>query len=96
LSVFPGAELNAWLSVAPLVNIVLLARDTLGNAHPLGFVAVLTALYGTAALGLATRFLAAIRSSTTVKAVERLVPLPAEPCPADWPARELSGSDCAV
>ncbi len=58
LSVFPGVELNAWLSVAPLVNIVLLARDTLqGNAHPLwGFVAVLTtALYGTAALGLAAR-----------------------------------------
>ena len=51
-------QLNAWLSVAPLANIVLLARDTLqGHAHPLwGFVAVLTtALYGTAALGLAAR-----------------------------------------
>jgi ABC-2 type transport system permease protein/sodium transport system permease protein len=58
LSVFPGVQLNAWLSVAPLANIVLLARDTLqGHAHPLwGFVAVLTtALYGTAALGLAAR-----------------------------------------
>jgi ABC-2 type transport system permease protein/sodium transport system permease protein len=58
LSLFPGIELNAWLAAAPLANIVLLARDTLqGHANPLwGFVAVLTtALYGTAALGLAAR-----------------------------------------
>jgi len=58
LTILPGMELNAWLSVAPLANIVLLARDTLqGHANPLwGFVAVLTtALYGTAALGLAAR-----------------------------------------
>jgi sodium transport system permease protein len=53
-----GAQLNAWMCVIPLANIVLLARDTLqGQAHPLwGLVAVLTtALYGTAALGLAAR-----------------------------------------
>jgi len=53
-----GTQLNAWMCVIPLANIVLLARDTLqGQAHPLwGLVAVLTtALYGTAALGLAAR-----------------------------------------
>ena len=58
LSVMPDLELNAWLSVAPLANIVLLARDVLeGDAHPLwAFVAVATTcLYGTAALGLAAR-----------------------------------------
>jgi ABC-2 type transport system permease protein/sodium transport system permease protein len=58
LSVMPDLELNAWLSVAPLANIVLLARDVLeGDAHPLwAFVAVVTTcLYGTAALGLAAR-----------------------------------------
>ncbi|MEX2173217.1 MAG: ABC transporter permease subunit/CPBP intramembrane protease [Pirellulaceae bacterium] len=58
LSVMPGLELNAWLSVAPLINIVLLARDVLaGNAEPVwAFVAVITTcLYATAALGLAAR-----------------------------------------
>ncbi|MDX1944909.1 MAG: ABC transporter permease subunit/CPBP intramembrane protease [Pirellulaceae bacterium] len=58
LSVMPGLQLNSWLAVAPLANIVLLARDVLeGDAHPLwGMVAVVTtALYGTAALGLAAR-----------------------------------------
>ncbi|MCI0362020.1 MAG: ABC transporter permease subunit [Planctomycetaceae bacterium] len=58
MTILPGIQLNAWLSVAPLANIVLLARDTLqGQAHPLwGLIAVLsTALYGTAALGLAAR-----------------------------------------
>jgi sodium transport system permease protein len=58
LSLMPGVELTTWMSVAPLANIVLLARDTLaGHAQPLlGLIAVLTtALYGTAALGLAAR-----------------------------------------
>jgi ABC-2 type transport system permease protein/sodium transport system permease protein len=58
LSIMPGMQLNAWLSVAPLANIALLARDVLeGDAHPVwGLMAVLsTALYGTAALGLAAR-----------------------------------------
>jgi ABC-2 type transport system permease protein/sodium transport system permease protein len=58
LSVMPGLELNAWLAVAPLVNIVLLARDVLaGHPHPMwGFVAVATTcLYAAAALGLAAR-----------------------------------------
>jgi ABC-2 type transport system permease protein/sodium transport system permease protein len=58
LSIVPGLELNAWLSVAPLANIVLLARDVLaGNAHPLwAFVAIATTwLYAAAALGLAAR-----------------------------------------
>jgi ABC-2 type transport system permease protein/sodium transport system permease protein len=58
VSVVPGLELNAWLSVTPLVNIVLLARDVLaGDVHPLwSFVAVATTcLYAAAALGLAAR-----------------------------------------
>ncbi len=58
LSIVPGLELNAWLSVAPLANIVLLARDVLaGHAHPLwAFVAIATTwLYAAAALGLAAR-----------------------------------------
>jgi ABC-2 type transport system permease protein/sodium transport system permease protein len=58
LSIIPGLELNAWLSVTPLVNIVLLARDVLaGHAHPLwAFVAIATTwLYAAAALGLAAR-----------------------------------------
>ena len=44
LSVMPGLKLNAWLAVAPLANIVLLARDVLAHeAHPLwGLVAVVT------------------------------------------------------
>ena len=58
VSVVPGLELNAWLSVTPLVNIVLLARDVLaGDVHPLwSFVSVATTcLYAAAALGLAAR-----------------------------------------
>jgi sodium transport system permease protein len=58
LSIVPGLELNAWLAVAPLANIVLLARDVLaGHAHPLwAFVAIATTwLYAAAALGLAAR-----------------------------------------
>lgn len=58
VSVMPNLHLNPVMSVAPLANIVLLARDVLeGDAHPLwGLVAIVsTALYGTAALGVAAR-----------------------------------------
>jgi ABC-2 type transport system permease protein/sodium transport system permease protein len=58
LSVMPGLELNSLLSVMPLANIVLLARDVLsGRADFLwGAVAVITtALYGGLALALAAR-----------------------------------------
>lgn len=58
ITVMPGLELNPLLSVTPLANIVLLARDVLrGGASPLwGTVAVLsTALYGALALTLAAR-----------------------------------------
>jgi sodium transport system permease protein len=58
LSVMPGLELGPLLSVTPLANIVLLARDVLeGDASPLwGSVAVLTTLlYGALALALAAR-----------------------------------------
>ena len=58
LSVMPDLELNALLSVTPLANIVLLARDVLeGDAPPLwAAVAVLsTILYGAVALAIAAR-----------------------------------------
>jgi ABC-2 type transport system permease protein/sodium transport system permease protein len=58
ITVMPGLELNSLLSVTPLANIVLLARDVLkGGASPLwGAVAVLsTTLYGALALTLAAR-----------------------------------------
>jgi ABC-2 type transport system permease protein/sodium transport system permease protein len=58
ITVMPGLELGPLLSVTPLANIVLLARDVLrGDASPLwGTVAVLsTALYGALALTLAAR-----------------------------------------
>jgi sodium transport system permease protein len=58
MSVMPGLELNSLLSVVPLANIVLLARDVLeGDASVLwGAVAVLsTILYGGVALALAAR-----------------------------------------
>ena len=44
LSVMPGLKLNAWLSVTPLANIVLLARDVLAGtcASAVGLVAVLS------------------------------------------------------
>ena len=57
-SLMPGLKLNAWLSVTPLINIVLLARDVLaGNASPLwALIAIATtALYGTAVLAIAAR-----------------------------------------
>lgn len=58
LSVVPGVELNAPLSITPLANIVLLARDVLeGDAPPIwATVAVLsTLLYGALALAIAAR-----------------------------------------
>src|SRR5262249_29485543 len=58
MSVMPGLELGPLLSVVPLANIVLLARDVLeGNASLLwGTIAVLsTILYGGLALALAAR-----------------------------------------
>jgi sodium transport system permease protein len=58
MSVMPGLELGPILSVTPLANIVLLARDVLEGDAPLlwGAVAVLsTILYGGVALALAAR-----------------------------------------
>jgi ABC-2 type transport system permease protein/sodium transport system permease protein len=58
MSVMPGLELGPLLSVVPLANIVLLARDVLEGHVPLvwGAVAVLsTMLYGGLALALAAR-----------------------------------------
>jgi ABC-2 type transport system permease protein/sodium transport system permease protein len=58
MSVMPGLELNWLLSVVPLANIVLLARDVLEGDAPLlwGAVAVVsTLLYGGLALALAAR-----------------------------------------
>jgi ABC-2 type transport system permease protein/sodium transport system permease protein len=58
MSVMPGLELNWLLSVVPLANIVLLARDVLEGDAPLlwGAVAVVSTLvYGGLALALAAR-----------------------------------------
>lgn len=58
MSVMPGLALNGPLSVVPLANIVLLARDVLEGDAPWlwGLVAVLsTVLYGGLALALAAR-----------------------------------------
>jgi ABC-2 type transport system permease protein/sodium transport system permease protein len=58
MSVMPGLELNWLMSVVPLANIVLLARDVLEGDAPLlwGTVAVVsTVLYGGLALALAAR-----------------------------------------
>jgi sodium transport system permease protein len=58
MSVMPGLELGPLLSVVPLANMVLLARDVLEGDAPLlwGAVAVLsTILYGGVALALAAR-----------------------------------------
>src|SRR5207249_5625526 len=58
MSVMPGLELNWLMSVVPLANIVLLARDVLEGDAPLlwGAVAVIsTVLYGGLALALAAR-----------------------------------------
>src|SRR5262249_54748797 len=58
MSVMPGLELGPLLSVVPLANIVLLARDVLEGDAPFlwGAVAVLTTiLYGGLALALAAR-----------------------------------------
>jgi ABC-2 type transport system permease protein/sodium transport system permease protein len=58
LSLMPGIGLNGPLAVAPLLNIVLLAREILAdNVHPLGATLAVasTILYATAALAVAAK-----------------------------------------
>jgi sodium transport system permease protein len=62
LSLVPGVRLHGFLIIAPLINIVLLARDVLqGQAELLaaGAVIVSTSLYALAALALAARLFGA-------------------------------------
>ncbi|HEV8059863.1 MAG TPA: ABC transporter permease subunit/CPBP intramembrane protease [Gemmataceae bacterium] len=62
LSLVPGVRLHGFLIIAPLINIVLLARDVLqGQARMLAAVAVIlcTSLYALAALALAARLFGA-------------------------------------
>ena len=62
LSLVPGVRLHGFLIIAPLINIVLLARDVLqGQAEVLaaGAVIVSTLLYALAALALAARLFGA-------------------------------------
>lgn len=58
ICLLPGIEFNAWLSVIPLANIVLLARDVFDNrAAPIWALATLlsTSLYAAVALAAAAR-----------------------------------------
>jgi len=58
ICLLPGIEFNAWLSVIPLANIVLLARDVFDNrVVPVWALATLlsTVLYAAVALGAAAR-----------------------------------------
>ncbi len=58
LCLLPGIEMTAWMSVTPLVNIVILARDVFdGRAQPIWVVATLlsTVLYSAVALALAAK-----------------------------------------
>lgn len=58
ICLLPGIEFNAWLAVAPLANIVLLARDVFDNrVMPIWALATLlsTALYAAVALSAAAR-----------------------------------------
>ncbi len=62
LSMMPGIKLHGFLIIAPLINIVLLARDVLqGEANVLAASAVIlsTSLYALAALALAARLFGA-------------------------------------
>lgn len=62
LSLMPGIKLQGFLIIAPLINIVLLARDVLqGEANVLAAAAVIlsTSLYALAALALAARLFGA-------------------------------------
>ncbi len=62
LSLMPGIKLHGFLIIAPLINIVLLARDVLmGEANVVAAVAVIlsTSLYALAALALAARLFGA-------------------------------------
>jgi len=54
LALMPGVEMNSLLAIAPLVNIVLLARDLFeGNANPLFATMTVISTFGYAALALA-------------------------------------------
>lgn len=58
LCLMPGIEMTSWMSVTPLVNIVILARDVVdGRAHPIWVIVTLlsTGLYAVAALVLAAK-----------------------------------------
>jgi sodium transport system permease protein len=58
LCLLPGIEMTGWMSVTPLVNIVLLARDVFdGRAQSVWILATLlsTVLYSTVALSVAAR-----------------------------------------
>ncbi|MEI8018487.1 MAG: ABC transporter permease subunit/CPBP intramembrane protease [Schlesneria sp.] len=58
LCLLPGIEMTGWMSVTPLVNIVILARDIFdGRAHPAWVLAALlsTVLYSAVALSVAAR-----------------------------------------
>jgi sodium transport system permease protein len=62
LSLMPGIKLHGFLIIAPLINIVLLARDVLqGEANFVAAIAVIlsTSLYALAALALAARLFGA-------------------------------------
>ncbi|MFG0262581.1 MAG: ABC transporter permease subunit/CPBP intramembrane protease [Novipirellula sp. JB048] len=54
LSLMPGVELSGPLAIAPLISIVLLARDLLaGSVHPVGALAAVLSTIGYAAAALA-------------------------------------------
>jgi len=62
IAILPGMKLGGWLTVLPMLNVNLLARDIL--AHDVQFssaliVVVTTLFYGAAALGLASRIFGA-------------------------------------
>ncbi len=62
LTFMPQVELTGTLTIAPLVNIVLLARDLLAQQSSAGTAAIVvisTLLYSLAAIGIAARFFAA-------------------------------------
>jgi sodium transport system permease protein len=62
LSLAPDLKLSGMLAIAPLVNIVLLARDLLQGTAEAGVTTVVvisTLLYAVAAIGMAARFFAA-------------------------------------
>jgi ABC-2 type transport system permease protein/sodium transport system permease protein len=93
LALMPGLSLRGPLAVAPLVNIVLLARDVFeGAASPAiaGVVVTTTLLYALAAVALAARVFGAeaVLSSET-SGWSDLFRRPARPAPAAEPAAAL-------